>query len=193
MTATTSTDLSRLHRRSVERFTRQVEDLRSDDWIRPTPCPEWNVRDLVNHVTVEDLWTPPLLAGRTITDVGHAFDGDRLGAVPTEAARDAAAGAITAVAAPGALTRTVHLSSGETPASEYVWQLTTDHLIHSWDLARAVGGDDLLDPEQVSACALWFAAHEDAYRASGAIGPRAPTAADADPQTRLLAAFGRPT
>ena len=43
----------------------------------------------------------------------------------------------------------------------------------------------------VAACATWFAAREDEWRASGAIGPRPAVPADADPQTALLAAFGR--
>ena len=93
--------------------------------------------------------------------------------------------------AEGALERVVDLSSGPTPAREYVSQLFADHLIHAWDLARAIGADERLDPELVDACAAWFASMEDLYRSIGAIGPRAETAPGADAQTTLLAAFGR--
>jgi uncharacterized protein (TIGR03086 family) len=72
-----------------------------------------------------------------------------------------------------------------------VWQLTADHLVHGWDLARAVGGDERLDPELVDAVSEWFAGREETYRASGIIGPRPELPDDADAQTRLLAAFGR--
>jgi uncharacterized protein (TIGR03086 family) len=95
------------------------------------------------------------------------------------------------VQADGAIERTVDLSSGPTPATEYVSQLFADHLIHAWDLARAVGADDRLDPELVEACAAWFAAMEPHYRAAGAIGARPETPPGADAQTILLAAFGR--
>jgi hypothetical protein len=72
-----------------------------------------------------------------------------------------------------------------------VSQLYADHLIHAWDLARAIGADERLDPELVDACATWFASMEDIYRSIGAIGPRAETAPGGDGQTTLLAAFGR--
>jgi hypothetical protein len=85
----------------------------------------------------------------------------------------------------------VDLSSGPTRAGEYVSQLFADHLIHAWDLARAVGADDGLDPELVEACAAWFADMEPHYRAAGAIGERPATPPGADDQTVLLAAFGR--
>jgi uncharacterized protein (TIGR03086 family) len=87
--------------------------------------------------------------------------------------------------------RIVHLSFGDTPADEYAYQLFADHLIHGWDLARAIGADETLDPELVDACAAWFAEREALYRQVGAIGDRPDVPEDADTQTRLLAAFGR--
>jgi hypothetical protein len=50
-----------------------------------------------------------------------------------------------AVAQPGALDRTVHLSFDDTSGQQYVVQLTADLAIHAWDLARATGQDDTLD------------------------------------------------
>ncbi len=70
-------------------------------------------------------------------------------------------------------------------------QLFADHLIHAWDLARAIGADERLDPELVDACAAWFAPVEEAYRGAGAIAGRPPVPDGADAQTRLLAMFGR--
>jgi uncharacterized protein (TIGR03086 family) len=85
----------------------------------------------------------------------------------------------------------VDLSSGPTPAREYVSQLFADHLVHAWDLARAIGADERLDPELVAACADWFASMEELYRSIGAIGPRPEIPPGADAQATLLAAFGR--
>ncbi len=87
--------------------------------------------------------------------------------------------------------RTVHLSFGDFPGSEYAMQLFADLLVHGWDLARATGQDETLDPELVAACAGWFAELAPAYREAGAIASRPPVPADADPQTLLLAEFGR--
>lgn len=184
-------DVIALHRKACEGFGVLVHAVPVDQWSAPTPCSDWDVRALVGHVVGEDLWTPPLLAGRTIADVGDAFDGDLLGTDPVPAWDAALAGALEAAAEPGVAGRTVHLSFGDFPGEEYLRQLLADHLVHGWDLAVATGGDTALDPELVAACADWFAGIEDAYRGAGVVGPRAEVASDADLQSRLLAAFGR--
>src|SRR5205807_5787926 len=115
---------------------------------------EWTVRDLVNHLTVEQLWVPRMvLEGATLDDVGQAYDGDHLGDDPFAAWDRASAAARAAFATPGALNRTVHLSFGDTRASAYCAQMTTDAIVHSWDLARAIGVDDKI-PDGLAAAAL---------------------------------------
>lgn len=180
-----------LHRRACDEFGKRVDTVADDQWHLPTPCSDWDVRTLVNHIVAESLWTPPLMEGRTIKEVGDRFDGDVVGGDPRKAFHDAATPAIEAIRSDGAMSRTVHLSFGDTPAREYAMQLFADYLIHGWDLARATGGEERLDPELVAACSEWFESMEDAYRTGGAIGPRPDVPADADPQTELLAKFGR--
>jgi uncharacterized protein (TIGR03086 family) len=177
------------HHRAARGFGNLVARIGTHQWDAPTPCSAWTVRDLVNHLTSEALWTPPLLAGRTIEEVGETFDGDVLGDDPRRAHAGAVAAAIEAVDRVE-LTRTVHLSFGEVPARVYIEQLFTDHLVHTWDLARAIGHDERLPEDLVIACLAVFEPHEDDYRAAGVIGPRVPTDRT-DPQARLLAAFGR--
>ncbi|HEU5156549.1 MAG TPA: TIGR03086 family metal-binding protein [Streptosporangiaceae bacterium] len=184
-------DIIDLHRRAVRGFRDRVGAVGGDAWGRPTPCLDWNVHDLVNHVVGEDRWTVPLLEGKTIAQVGDVFDGDLLGDEPRQAAWEAMDEAVAAFAVPGVLDRTVHLSFGDAPAEEYAWQLFADHLIHTWDLAVATDGDDRLDPRLVDACAEWFGPMEEMYRQAGVIGIRPDLPADADAQARLLAAFGR--
>ena len=184
-------DQAALHRRAVGEFDARVRAVGDDQWELPTPCSDWNVRQLVNHLVYEDRWTVPLMEGTSLAEVGDRYEGDLLGDEPRKAWAESSAKAVAAVQADGALERTVDLSSGPTPATEYVSQLFADHLIHAWDLARAVGADDRLDPELVEACAAWFAAMEPHYRAAGAIGGRPETPPGADAQTILLAAFGR--
>ena len=145
----------------------------------------------MRHVVEEELWVPPLFAGRTIAEVGDSLSGDLLGDDPVRVFEQASAAAVDAVREPGALERTVHLSFGDFPGGEYAMQVGADHLVHSWDLARAVGVDATLDVESVAAVRAWFADREDAYRSGGAIGPRVPLPDGAPAQDDLLARFGR--
>lgn len=184
-------DLAELYRRSVVGFTDRVRQVKPDQWTGHTPCRDWDVRALVNHVVGEQRWTVPLFAGATIEDVGDRFDGDLLGEDPAATAAESARETVDAVADTGALERTVQLSFGETPAREYVAQLLADHLVHAWDLAVAIGADPELDDEAVRACAQWFSEREDLYRQGGVIGPRVEVPADAGEQARLIGAFGR--
>lgn len=179
------------YRESVRSFNDRVGQVGPDQWTAGTPCADWDVRALVNHVVGEQLWSVPLFAGATIAEVGQRFDGDLLGADPVKAAAEAAEDAQAAVSGTGALERTVHLSFGDTPAEEYVRQLFADHLVHSWDLAVAIGADRRLDPDAVQACLDWFEDREDLYRGAGIIGSRVEVSPTAPAQDRLLAAFGR--
>jgi len=90
-------ELVTLHRRVVEHWAARVASIGKDQWGDPTPCTEWSVRDLVNHVVGEELWTAPLLRGRTIAEVGNQFDGDVLGDDPLRTAQMAADEAVTVV------------------------------------------------------------------------------------------------
>lgn len=180
-----------LHRRAAERFGDLVQAVKEDQWADPTPCADWNVRALVNHVVAENLWTPMLFGGSTVEEIGDRFDGDVLGTDPKAAWESSITAALKAVQSQGAMDRTVHLSFGDVPGREYAAQLFADYLVHSFDLARAIGGDERLDPELTAACTQWFASVEDAYRSAGLIGERPEIAPDADSQTTLLAMFGR--
>jgi uncharacterized protein (TIGR03086 family) len=184
-------DIPAMFRRAVAEFDARVHQIGDHQWQAATPDEEWNVRDLVNHVVAEDLWVPPLLAGSTIADVGDRFDGDVLGADSKGAWTLASAAAVRAVEDGGAMDRIVHLSFGDSPGREYAMQLFADHLIHTWDLARAIGADERLDVALIGSCAAWFDAVEDAYRSAGAIAARPTVPNDADAQTVLLARFGR--
>ena len=72
---------------AMTEFERRVQAIRPDQWQDPTPCTEWDVRALVDHLVTELLWAPLLLDGATIEDVGDRFNGDQLGADPMAAWR----------------------------------------------------------------------------------------------------------
>jgi uncharacterized protein (TIGR03086 family) len=183
-------DLETLYRRTVSSWTDRIIAVGPEQWGDPTPCADWDVRALVNHVVGEDLWTEPLVGGATIEEVGDRFDGDLLGSDPREVALDAAARATTAVAAALPARVKVHLSYGDEDLEEYVAQLAADHLIHGWDLAVAIGGDADLDPELVTEVAAWFSEREEMYRSAGVVGARVAQGGP-DAQSQLIAASGR--
>jgi uncharacterized protein (TIGR03086 family) len=190
--ASVEVEVPTMVRRGVEEFGARVAQIHPGQWEAATPNAGWSVRDLVGHLVSEDLWAVPLFAGSAISEVGDRFDGDVLGTDPNGSWAAASGRAVRAAAEPGAMERTVHLSFGDVPGREYAMQLFADHLIHAWDLARAIGADERLDAKLVNACTTWFAGMEDGYRSAGAIGDRRPVPVGADAQTRLLAMFGRP-
>ena len=165
-----------LYARATERFAAAVAAVPAGGWSAATPCEDWDVRALTNHLVGEDRWVPPLVEGRTIAEVGDALDGDLLGTDPAQAASSAGKAAVAALAEPGALGRTVHLSFGDFSAEEYGWQVLVDHVVHTWDLLAGSGQDRTLDGDLVDAASAGSPARRSPSRAS-------PTSAMVRPST----------
>jgi len=176
---------------ALDVFDERVHLVPDDRWAAPTPCADWDVRMLVNHVVGEQAWVVPLLAGRTIAQVGSDLDGDLLGADPGAAWHHYSAPAHAAFAEPAALDGTVHLSYGDEHATAYCEQLTFDALVHAWDLARGAGLDDDLPDDLVAWGLGWATEQLPMLTGSGLFGTPQDVADHADPQTRLLALVGR--
>jgi uncharacterized protein (TIGR03086 family) len=68
---------------------------------------------------------------------------------------------------------------------------TADVFMHTWDLARATGGDETLDPGFAGELLAGMEPIDEMLRASGQYGPRVPVSDDADVVTRLVAFIGR--
>lgn len=184
-------DILDLYTRATGEFDARVRQVKDDQWGDPTPCTEWNVRTLVNHLVYESKWAQPLFEGKTIAEVGDSLDGDLLGDDPLKAWERARTEALTAARAPGALDRMIHLSAGDQPGAGYLADLLCDAVIHSWDLARAIGADERIDPELIDFCEVRWAPQEEQLRSSGAFGEKIEVPEGADKQTRLLALLGR--
>lgn len=180
-----------LHAAALDLFAGHVHRVGPDQWAAATPCTDWSVRDLVNHMTVEQLWVPPLLAGDTPAGVGDEYDGDQLGDDPVAAWDAAAADARAAFAEPVALARTVHLSYGDRPAESYCTEMAVDAVVHSWDLARGIGADDVLPPELAEFALEQVEPQTAMLAASGLFADPVPVPPGADAQTRLLGLTGR--
>jgi uncharacterized protein (TIGR03086 family) len=184
-------DVPEIYARCSAAFGERVH-LVGDRWGAPSGLPGWDVRALVNHLVNEERWTPELFGGATVEQVGDRFDGDLLGADPVGTYDAAAATALATVREPGATGRIVHLSFGDRPGSEYALQLSADHLVHAWDLARALGTDESLDAEVVETLLDWYVRETEAlYHRIDVIGPRVEVPPGSGAQAELLGRFGR--
>jgi uncharacterized protein (TIGR03086 family) len=184
------TDLVELFSRSAGSFADRVDRVGPKQWTDPTPCTEWDVRALVNHVLNEQLWAPHLVAGQTIAEVGDRYDGDLLGDDPPSTFRTGLEASLAAFRGAD-LDAIVHLSFGDLPCREYLQQMLTDAEVHGWDLATATGQPADLDPEVVAEVLPGAVAQEALIRASGVFGPAVEVPADADDGSRLLGILGR--
>jgi uncharacterized protein (TIGR03086 family) len=161
----------------------------------PTPCTEWDVRTLLNHV-IGTLWLAEGLFADQMPRYPMAPGGlpaaDLAGEDPAAAYAEAAAAALAAAATGDTLTR-VHVTPlGEMPGPALAGFTTLDILVHGWDLATATGQPVDLDG-RLAAHALGFAEQALATEESraGRIGPAVSVAADAPVTQRLAAFLGR--
>jgi uncharacterized protein (TIGR03086 family) len=185
-------ELLALFQRAQASFTDRVDAVEPDQWDDEA-LPGWSVADLVAHLVNEALWAPPLLAGEPFDLIDGRFPDttpDLLGDDPLTGWETAADAALAAFAADHALLRTVHLSRGPMSAAIYLEEMTADLTVHSWDLARATGGDTELDPVLVTA-GLVVAERLPVDGVPGLFAAPLDAPATASPQSRLLARFGR--
>lgn len=183
-------DLLGLFREGCTLFGSRVHAVGADQWGLATPCAEWDVAALVDHLVEEHLWVPPLLGGHDLAAAGGIVESaKRTIGTDRGAAWDAAAvDSQRAFAEPGALDRQVALSRGQTPASDYITEMIADLTIHGWDLARAIGVREPLPRELVQFV------YPLAERYSGAEPYFAPAVEPPDGATeeeRLIALSGR--
>jgi uncharacterized protein (TIGR03086 family) len=183
-------ELLELFQRAQAQFTDRVDAVAPDQW-EDESLPGWTVADLVAHLVNEALWVPPLLAGEPVAEGRFPEStSDLLGDDPFTGWETAADAALSACADDDALTRTVHLSRGPTPATEYIFEMTADLTVHAWDLASATDGDTVLDGELVTA-ALVYAERLPEDGVPGLIDPPLDVPSSAPPLVRLLARYGR--
>src|SRR5271166_2386065 len=184
-------ELAELHDKALDATGRLVIGVTTDQWNAATPCADWNVRELVNHLVSGNLWAAELGAGATIADVGDRLDGDVLGDDPARAYDESARVASAVFHRPGAMDAPCAVSYGPVPGSVYAGHRFLDVLAHGWDLAVATGQDYALDPHLMQACRQIIEPQLEAFRSAGALGPEVAVPAGASAQTRFLALLGR--
>lgn len=172
------------HRQVAAVFTDKVEGV--TDWDAPAPVDGWVARDVVRHLVT---WLPGFLHSRGLPALpgGPAVEADPVGAW-----RAHAAGVQTLLDGPDADREIDDPHLGQQRLGELVDRIYTgDVFLHTWDLARATGQDDTLNPETCAAMLAGMEPIEELMRSSGQYGARVDVPADADVQARLLGFIGR--
>jgi uncharacterized protein (TIGR03086 family) len=169
------------HRRACERFSAVVDQV-GGRWEVPSPCERWDVTALVEHV----IGFHDVLLLRP------------MGTKPTRPRGDPRARwGVTVPAIFLALQRATDPDPDAPSApptinlERLLPGLTTEVLVHTWDVAVALSIQPDLDPE---VCELSYESvrrNEERVRASGMFGPTVEVPPGADPAVRLVAALGR--
>ena len=183
-------DARRLIPAAIDRFGARVHAVPPDRWDSPTPCSEWNVRELVAHMCFEHRWAPHVLAGESMDEVGGRYDGDLLDGDPVRGWDRAAETSRAAWVATDAHASPVHVSFGWLPVGEYAVQMLVDLTVHEWDLARGAGLDERVDPECVDEALAYLRGDPVMLHGPGLFAG-AVEAGSADPLDQLLALTGR--
>ena len=126
------------HREALTVAQAVVDKIDRSQFELPTPCDEWSVRDVLQHI----IGGNRRMAGNPAED-----DHDVIGDDVSAAYAASAAGAAAAFEAEGGLDRIYVLKIGEFPGHFAVRARSTDQLAHAWDLAKATGMSTDLAPQ----------------------------------------------
>jgi uncharacterized protein (TIGR03086 family) len=172
--------------RAIEQTGTLISHIRPDQANLPTPCSEWDVRALVNHV-VHDLrvFTTMLSGGERGSPDVDLIDDDWSGAYQTAA--DALMNAWHTRGVAG----TMQLRMGEFPATWAVGQHLSDLVMHTWDIASATGQSASLDPALAGPALDWARDNLKPQFRGQAFGPEREVPENAPIYDRLAGFFGR--
>ena len=166
-------------------FDARVRATPSDSWAVSSPCSEWSARDVVGHVVGNHRWLATKVRGGETRPLAEGED-------PAEAWRSAWGTVLQIAGDPAAVGTQVEGPMGEMPLEQMLGTFVCmDLLVHTWDLARAVGGDERLDEASVARAYEAMKPLDDQIRQPGVFGPKLEPPANADTQTEFLYFLGR--
>lgn len=162
---------------------RGIPDDRRD---APSPCADWTVADVVEHVISGNLGVARAL-GPDLADA--PVDTETLGA----RFRSSAEVTVAAFAVPGALEGTVTVPFGTVPVPVALGLRTVEALVHGWDVAVASGQDPAQLPDDVAQAGIAFteSMFANADRTRMPFAPAVPVAPSAPAIDRLAGLLGR--
>ena len=186
-------------RKTTLRVHEIMAGIRQEQGDAATPCTEWNVRQVMNHVIGGAEVLAGSLEGTMPEGIGgvsanSSYSDETDIAKLAQAYAGEAARALAAAQRSGAMDNPTPGSMMTMP--QFLIAMANDHIVHGWDLARATGQDDTLDPDVVRASYAMIIAPETARlvemgRQFGFIGPAVAVSDDASLQDKLIAHMGR--
>ena len=179
--------------RAIDEVGRLVQTTTDDQLGDQTPCADWKVRDLINHVVGGATMFAMSAEGEEISGevMGKLMSEDQLGDDFREAYKTATTRAMAAFSQPGIMDKTVKLPFGEMPAGIAAAIAVFDVTTHGCDLAKATG-QQVVDTELIEAALeSGKAMISPDFRVPGMFDAEQPCASDASPTERLLAFAGR--
>ena len=166
-------------------FDARVEATPADGWDAPSPCSEWTARDVVGHVVGNHRWLVTAVRGGEPQPMADDED-------PAEAWRGAYRAILALSEDPEAMGQLVDGPAGKMPFGQMLDRFVCmDVLVHTWDLARAVGADEHLDEASVSQAYETLKPMDEQIRTPGFFGPKLEPPPAADTQTEFLYFVGR--
>ena len=196
MTAAATPNPVTLLERTTARTKIVMAGVRQSQIDDPTPCAQWTVHGLVNHLIGGLEFTAACIAGiptsiRPSTSDSSQIDERDVGSL-SRAYNAALSRLLELAAAPDALEQVATTPFGEMPVSQIFVGTVMDQLIHCWDLAKATGQDTTLDADLVEfAFPVLQSGFADLGREAGFVGPQQAIADDAGLQDQLIAYMGR--
>ena len=183
---TNVSEVSALYELVAGGFSDRVEAIAAGQWSAPTGHGEWTVRDMVAHTISTQRRVLATLGGPKADRPDE--DGD-LG----QQWREASDAMSQALNDPAQAQKTIRGLLGEQPFEDLVGQLIcADTLVHTWELSRAIGRDEALDPVAMAGATAILTPIDDAVRRPGGFADKIPAPVDADAQTRFLHFCGQP-
>jgi uncharacterized protein (TIGR03086 family) len=183
-------DAKTFFEKSVQLAGNVVTQIETSQLTNSTPCSEWDLQALLNHIVYEIIWIPDMMAGVSFKETGEIHEGNLLGD-DFKSTWGSVVAAATKSINDTPHEQIVHMSSGDAPASAYIDEVAVDILIHGWDVAKSIAkpydvSDELLDRAEGLVDHLM-----EAYGAYGVFGTPLIVSPDADRFTKLLAKMGR--
>ena len=159
-----------------------------DRYTAPTPCPDFDVRTLMNHLVAGNLLFATAARGEPLDMT--VFEADHLGDDPGAAYRRSADEALEAWRRPGVFEE--QLTFGGMPGRAVIRLHLTEELVHGWDLASSTGQDPAFDP-RLAAMALEAMQQVPTEMLRGGVGfgDEIVVGEDAPAHERLVAFLGR--
>ncbi len=182
---------SEQYRRALLNTGRIVVGVRPEDLPKPTPCRDWDVRLLLNHIIGGNRMFAEVARGGRVDASGEMDDYTRPDPGTNYIA--SADAVLAAWAEPGAMQRRCHMPFGDIPAPAAVSIHFLDIVVHGWDLARATGQDTTIEPDLAAeALDISHGLLSPELRETGVFGPEIPLSDDDHPlHDRLVAFMGR--